>query len=138
MRGEASDLDAAAREYQREILARVPGRGDLPAFDLIVFGIGADGHTASIFPGEPTVSIVDRWVAHVPARGDHEARLTLTVPILERAQNAVVLAVGAEKRDALERAWQVAGDLHATPARIVRGVQGSVVWVIDRAAGGLG
>ena len=138
MPSDAADLSVAAREYQARIEARVPRRDELPSFDLVVFGIGTDGHTASLFPGEPAVKIVDRWVAHVPAHGSHEDRLTLTVPVLERAQNAVVLAVGAEKREALERAWLVKGDLSTTPARIVRAVQGSVVWVIDRAAGGLG
>lgn len=138
MPAEGADLEAAAREYQARIEARVPRREDVPAFDLVVFGIGTDGHTASLFPGEPAIEITDRWVAHVPARAEHEDRLTLTVPVLEHAQNAVVLAVGAEKREALERAWLVKGDLTTTPARIVRAVQGSVVWVIDRAAGGLG
>lgn len=138
MPADAGDLTAAAAEYAATIQARVAARAGVPAFDLIVFGIGADGHTASLFPGEPSVAVVDRWVTAIAATTVHEARLSLTVPILEHAQNAVVLAVGAEKQAALERAWAARGDLAATPARVIRSIQGSVVWVIDRAAGGMG
>jgi 6-phosphogluconolactonase len=137
MEGESRDLDAAAKKYEIELRSRVPNADGIPSFDLVVFGIGSDGHTASIFPGERTYQIQDRYVVAVPAKGDREPRLTLTVPVLERARNAIVLAVGAEKKDALERAWQVKGDVATTPARVVRSVKGSVVWVIDRAAGGL-
>lgn len=137
MPADAKDLEAAARDYEAEIEKRVPKRDHAPSFDLIVFGVGADGHTASLFPNEATVTITDRWVAPIAARPGHEARLTLTAPVLERAGNAVVLAVGAEKQDALERAWAVRGDVNETPARVIRSVQGSIVWVIDRAAGGM-
>ncbi len=135
MPGDVQDLATAARAYQAEIERRVAKKGDLPAFDLVVFGIGADGHTASLFPGEGTVLIRDRLVVDVPARPGHEARLSLAAPLLEHAENAVVIAVGKEKHGALERAWAVRGDLDETPARLIRAVQGSIVWVIDRAAG---
>lgn len=137
MPADSSDLEAAARTYAATIEEHVARRDGVPAFDLIVFGIGTDGHTASLFPGESAIGIQDRWVAAVDPATGHEARLTLTVPVLERTHNAVVLAVGSEKSEALERAWSAKGELSATPARIVRSVQGSVVWVIDRAAGGM-
>ncbi len=138
MPADAPDLPAAAREYEKSIRASLEQDGDgVPSFDVVVLGVGDDGHTASLFPGEPTVDVHDRLVVSVPAKGSREARLTLTVPMLEHARNILILAVGAEKRPALERAWSAQGDVHETPARVVRGCRGAVTWIIDRAAGGL-
>ncbi len=139
MPGEAKDLDAAAREYEALVRARVkPEAGDVPAFDLLVLGIGDDGHTASLFPFEPAVDVTDRLVVAVPARGTREARLTLTVPVIEAARGVIVLAVGKAKNGPLERAWLVSGTFSDTPARVIRNSRGAITWVIDRAAGGIG
>ena len=138
MPADAPDLDAAAREYEKAVRANVELDGDgVPAFDVVVLGVGDDGHTASLFPGETTVDIHDRLVAAVAAKPGREARLTLTAPVLEHARNVLLLVVGAAKRPALERAWSAQGDLHETPSRVVRGCRGVVTWIIDKAAGGL-
>lgn len=138
MPGDAADLDAAARDYEQAIRARVELDGDgLPSFDVVVLGIGEDGHTASLFPGDPVVDVRDRLVSAVAAKGSREARLTLTSPVLEHARNILILAVGAGKLPALERAWLAQGDPHDTPVRVVRGCLGAVTWLIDKAAGGL-
>jgi 6-phosphogluconolactonase len=138
MPAEAHDRDAAARDYERLIRDRVvPDAEGVPAFDLVVLGIGEDGHTASLFPGESTVDIVDRLVVSVPARGGREARLTLTPPAIEHARSLIIIVVGTSKRAALDRVWLVQGDVRQTPARIVRGCRGGVTWIIDNAAGGL-
>jgi 6-phosphogluconolactonase len=138
MRAEAPDLGVAAREYEALVRASVPLDGDgVPAIDVAVLGIGEDGHTASLFPGRSEVDIVDRLVTAVPASGGLEARLTLTVPAIEHVKHVFVLAVGAGKRRALERVWSSHGDIHETPARVVRGCRGAVTWLIDKAAGGL-
>jgi 6-phosphogluconolactonase len=154
MPGEAADLEAAARAYEDLVRARVapapdedsvrpsrpsgPSYEGVPSFDLIVLGVGDDGHTASLFPGEATVNVSDRLVASVPAKGAREARLTLTVPAIQAARSIIVLAVGAAKNGPLERAWEVGGSVSDTPARIIRGGRGNITWIIDRAAGGLG
>lgn len=138
MRGEDADLARAAADYDaalREVKAKVAG---LPCLDLVVLGIGDDGHTASLFPGEDTVYITDRLVAVAPPREAREARLTLTSPVLENARATVILVFGKSKYDALERVWATSGDVKATPARIIRGFRGAITWVIDRAAGGMG
>lgn len=136
MRAEEADRDAAARAYEREIRDCVELDGDgVPAIDVMVMGVGDDGHTASLFPGEPTLDVTDRLVASVAAAGEHEARLTLTVPAIEHARAVFVVVVGASKRQALERAWIAQGDVHRTPARVVRGCRGAVTWIIDKAAG---
>jgi 6-phosphogluconolactonase len=138
MPADASDLVAAARDYERTVRASVPaGDHGFPAFDVMVLGVGDDGHTASLFPGEPTVDVVDRAVVEVPARGAREARLTLTAPVIEAASSIVVMAVGRGKNGPLERAWLVEGSTRDTPARIIRHARGAIAWVIDRAAGGI-
>lgn len=139
MPADEKDLDAAAREYEQLVTKYVPkGPRGAPQFDLIVLGIGEDGHTASLFPGLATVDITDRFVAAVPEHDGLEPRLTLTVPVIEETRNAIVLAVGKKKQEPLERVWETSGDVHVTPARIVRSVRGSLAWIIDKAAGGLG
>jgi 6-phosphogluconolactonase len=137
MPGEATDLVAAARDYEQLLRARVQGIRGMPMLDLVVLGVGADGHTASLFPGEPEVEVTDRLVVHVPAKGSREARLTLTAPVIEMARSVVVLAVGASKNAPLERVWNVAGNVSETPARILRDAHGAIAWIIDRAAGGI-
>jgi 6-phosphogluconolactonase len=139
MQGELADLDAAARAYEALLRAKVKRTvNGIPSLDLMVLGIGDDGHTASLFPGEAAVDVVDRLVIPIPASGKREARLTVTSPVIEAAGAAIVLAVGKGKNGPLERAWLVAGSSRETPARVIRGVRGSITWIIDRAAGGLG
>ena len=115
---------------------RADERG-VPSFDLLVLGVGDDGHTASLFPGEPTVGVTGRFVVHVPAKRAREARLTFTAPLIEAARSIVVLAVGRAKNMPLEHVWEVAGNVADTPARVIRGGRGAITWIIDRAAGGL-
>jgi 6-phosphogluconolactonase len=100
MHGETCD----AAGYEGE-LRLVFGKG-LPSFDLVFLGMGADGHTASLFPGDPALEETQRLVAKV-ARPDHQ-RLTLTLPVLSASRLAVFLVSGAEKREALRRV--LAGD----------------------------
>jgi 6-phosphogluconolactonase len=139
MAADAPDLDAAARDYERTIRKHVkPDGGDVPAFDLLVLGIGDDGHTASLFPFQPAVEVTDRLVVGVPEAPGREARLTITVPVIEAARAAIVIAVGKAKNAPLERAWLVSGTFSDTPARVIRNMRGAITWVIDRAAGGIG
>jgi 6-phosphogluconolactonase len=139
MRGEADDLERAAQEYDGTLRDTVKHKlGGLPSLDLVVLGIGDDGHTASLFPGERTMHVTDRLVAAVPARAGREARLTLTTPVLENARASVVIVLGKAKHPALERIWATSGSVDDTPGRIIRGFRGSITWVIDRAAGGMG
>ncbi len=138
MRGESGDLDAAARAYEELLRNHIaPDERGRPVFDLIELGIGDDGHTASLFPGEPAVEVRDRFVVAVPAKGDRVARLTLTAPVIEAARSILFLAVGKAKNVPLERVWEVSGTVRETPARVVRDARGAITWIIDRAAAGL-
>lgn len=95
---EDDDLDAAAAAYAD----RLPGR-----FDLIHLGLGPDGHTASLVPGDPVLDVTDRLVAVTAPYQGHE-RMTLTYPALTRADQLLWLITGADKRDPLRRL--LAGD----------------------------
>jgi 6-phosphogluconolactonase len=139
MRGEDPDLAKAAADYEAELRDTVKAKvGGVPALDLLVLGVGDDGHTASLFPGEDTVNITDRLVAAVAPAAGREGRLTLTVPVLENAKASTLIVLGKSKHEPLERIWATSGDVKVTPARVVRGFRGAITWVIDRAAGGMG
>jgi 6-phosphogluconolactonase len=133
MRGE-EDPRRGALEYEG-VLERELGRADAdPRFDAVLLGLGADGHTASLFPGTSAVGERRRRVAanYVPKLD--EWRLTLTLPVLNAGRRVVFLVVGSEKRDA------VSGVLHAEraspdlPASLVRPDRGSLIWILDEAA----
>jgi len=130
--------EEAARHYAQELERLVPPspRGTC-ALDLIILGVGSDGHTASLFPGEPAVNVRDTSVTHAAATKVHEPRITLTAPVIEAAHHVLTLAQGKEKTPALERVWNVRGSLDETPARVVRQATGYVTWVVDREAAGL-
>ena len=101
-----------------------------PLFDLQLLGLGEDGHTASLIPGQPVLEDRAHWVAPVP-KGRDEPRLTLTYPALESSRLILFLVSGAAKQEAMARAR--AGDM-AIPAGRLR-PQGDVIWLADRAAG---
>ena len=121
-------------EAYEEILRQQYGASrldpDAPLFDLMLLGLGADGHTASLIPGQPVLQERARWVAPVP-KGRDEVRLTLTYPALESSRLMLFLVAGADKAEAVR--WARAGDA-AIPAGALR-PQGDVVWLLDRAAG---
>jgi 6-phosphogluconolactonase len=116
--------DAAAYE---EELTRLFGPG-LPEFDLVLLGLGVDGHTASLFPGDPALDVTDRHVVRVQ-RPDHP-RLTLTLPVLSAAKVAMFLVSGESKREPLRRLLAGAD----IPAARVRARQ--VIIIGDEAAAG--
>jgi 6-phosphogluconolactonase len=134
-RGDAADLDVAASEHETLLSWKLgaPKGGEPPRFDVMWLGIGDDGHTASLFPGDPFVHVTDRWVVHVPAAPGREARLTLTKPVITAAKRLALLAQGASKKGPLTRARE-RGSLDETPARLVLDARGDLVWLIDEAA----
>jgi 6-phosphogluconolactonase len=138
MPADAPDLEASARAYEQAVRSAVAADPDgVPAFDVMVLGIGDDGHTASLFPGDPAIDVTDRVVVAVAAQRGLEARLTLTRPVIQHARLVLVLVVGAAKRPALAKAWALDGDMHEIPSRLVRDCRGEVVWIVDEAAAAL-
>ena len=101
IRGELGAV-AAAREYEAELRAHF-GSAGFPAFDLMLLGLGADGHTASLFPGSPALLERSRWAADAPGPPPARSRVTLTAPVLEAARAVLFLVAGADKAGALRR-----------------------------------
>ncbi len=132
MAGERDDLDAAAAEYANEI-GKVVG-GTPPAFDLVLLGMGRDGHTASLFPGTAALSERRRWVVPNLVPQLDTRRLTLTVPILNHAACLLFLVAGAEKREALAAVLEGPRDPERFPSQLVRPERGELLWLVDRAA----
>jgi 6-phosphogluconolactonase len=127
---------AAAAAYEEEIRQALATPADeIPRFDLILLGMGPDGHTASIFPGGPVLGEEKRLVAHAPAPGTaapHVPRLTFTLPLLNAARQVAFLVAAKGKEAALQRALADAPD-PATPASLVRPRDGELVWLVDTA-----
>jgi 6-phosphogluconolactonase len=122
--------ESAAARYD-EMLRQQYGAGELeagvPLFHLTLLGLGEDGHTASLLPGQPVLQEKRRWAAAVP-QGRGEPRITLTYPALDASRTILFLVCGAAKRDALAQAR--GGRL---PAGAIK-PQGEVIWLADAAA----
>jgi 6-phosphogluconolactonase len=101
----------------------------VPLFHLTLLGLGDDGHTASLLPGQPVLNERSRWAAAVP-QGRAEPRITLTYPALESSALILFLVAGAGKRDALAQARGGIGPAGGIKPR------GEVLWLVDEAAAG--
>jgi len=126
---EAPDLEAAATRYARTLREIA---GEPPVLDLVLLGLGADGHTASLVPGDPVLKVADRDVA-ITGVYQGRRRMTLTYPMLDRSRNILWVVTGVEKVPMLKRLQDgddsiPAGRIRRDPARILA----------DRAAAGAG
>ncbi len=116
---------AAARRYE-EALDRRP-------LDLVLLGMGEDGHTASLFPGDGAIGVADRWVASATSPKPPVARVTLTLPALTAARCVIFAVSGAAKAERLEEVFRERREARPRlPAARVRGPQ--VRWLVDTAA----
>jgi 6-phosphogluconolactonase len=126
--------DEAAAAYERELKAFYGAdrlNSARPLFDVMLLGLGEDGHTASLFPGISALEERTRWVVAVVG-AKPEARITLTYPALESSRDVAFLVAGPAKREILARARAGATEL---PSARVRPV-GHLHWLVDRAAAG--
>ena len=124
--------DAAAREYEATL--RRYFASESPQFDLVLLGLGTEGHTTSLFPGSSAVAERTRWVVAVTVPAEPPERLTPTVPALTGSAHTYFLVTGADKAHALHHVLAGAADPDTYPAAGVRRAQGTVIWWVDREA----
>jgi 6-phosphogluconolactonase len=135
----AEDPDAAraAAAYEqtlREYFALSDGA--FPRFDILLLGLGPDAHIASLFPGNPALRERQRWVAAPWAEHLKTFRITLTVPVLNRAARTFFLVSGAEKAEAVYKVLEGERDPERIPGQVLQPEKGSVLWLLDAAAAG--
>lgn len=121
--------DAQRHEVElREFFQKPQG---FPAFDLILLGMGDDGHTASLFPHTDALSVCDRLIA--VGNKDGQPRLTFSVPLINQANYVLFIVAGANKRPALKQVFAAQGDETQYPSRLIQ-PQGELLWLLDQAA----
>jgi 6-phosphogluconolactonase len=132
--GERDDLAAAARDYEEE-LAKTCGAPDgrPPVLDLVLLGMGGDGHTASLFPDTAALSEARRWVLANEVPQLSTRRITITFALIERARSTLVLVTGASKAEALAEVLEGSLEPQRLPSQRLRGLAG-VEWLVDAAA----
>jgi 6-phosphogluconolactonase len=135
IKGERPKVDEAAEEYERELRASFRlAEGALPRFDLVLLGMGAEGHTASLFPGTKALReerrlVVGNWVGKL-----YSERITLTPPVLNNAARVIFMVHGAEKAPALKAVLEGPYEPDQLPAQMIQPKNGKLLWLLDPTA----
>ncbi|MBV9867577.1 MAG: 6-phosphogluconolactonase [Abitibacteriaceae bacterium] len=130
LHGEEANLEAAAQDYERQL------RELQAPLDLVLLGMGDDGHTSSLFPHTPALQEQERWcvATDVAPHEPHVRRLTLTYPVLNAAHNIFIIVTGASKAERLRDVLEGASHPLDTPIQGIQPQQGRLVWMLDAAA----
>jgi 6-phosphogluconolactonase len=135
VRAENPDAAAAADSYEqslRKFFAEPAGQ--IPVFDLILLGLGPDGHTASLFPETAALKEMSRLVVANWVEKFKTHRITFTLPLLNAARCVAFLVSGMDKASALQAVLQSDAPGEKYPAKLVRPASGKLIWLVDRAA----
>ncbi|MCX6640337.1 MAG: 6-phosphogluconolactonase [bacterium] len=124
----------AAREYE-ELLKHF-FKSKQTYFDLILLGLGENGHTASLFPGTPALLEQDRWVVDVYVTDQDLFRVSLTVPFINLAEQVAFLVAGHSKATVLHEVLEGSPEPDRLPAQLIHPANGNLLWMIDREAAG--
>jgi|SRR5450432_1242143 6-phosphogluconolactonase len=137
IKGEYPDTEKAAIEYEQALRAHFKlQEGELPRFDLVLLGMGEEGHTASLFPGTKALhppagrSVVRNWVGKL-----FTERITLTAPAINNANQVIFLITRADKALALKAVLEGPYEPEQLPSQLIQPTSGKFLWLIDRAAG---
>jgi len=129
MRGE-DPPPVAAREYEKILRETFGAAAVWPSFDIILLGLGTDGHTASLIPGTPALIEGDKWVVGNVVRSLQTVRITLTMESINHARHVWFLVTGAKKTAAFQRARERPDP--ACPASLVKPEKGELRWYVDK------
>jgi 6-phosphogluconolactonase len=128
----ALDVHAAARQYEGVLQSFFDGA--LPRFDLVLLGMGEDGHTASLFPHSAGLNEEERWFIANYAPKKEVWRLTLTKNVINNARNVLVLVRGAAKAKMLKDVLNGPVDAELKPIQFIDPIAGEMLWMVDREA----
>jgi 6-phosphogluconolactonase len=131
----ARDPDAAARDYEAGLRRFFAGAA--PRLDLVLLGLGDNGHTASLFPGTPVLQEQERWAAAVYVAAGDLYRVTLTAPLINQAAHVVFLVAGGAKAAVLRDVLHGPRAPARLPAQLIRPDGGELLWLADREAAAL-
>jgi 6-phosphogluconolactonase len=138
IRGEYPDANQAAREYELAIRSHFQLLNEkFPRFDLVLLGMGSEGHTASLFPGTKALHekeriAVSNWVGKLLSD-----RITLTAPAINNAARVIFMVTGADKAPALTAVLERIYEPDQLPAQLIQPANGTLLWLVDTAAGSL-
>lgn len=135
MAGEEDPM-LAAQQYEDDIkdFFKVDD-GSFPPFDLILLGLGEDGHTASLFPDSEALTVRDRFVVDNYVKKLNTHRITFTFPLINRARNVLFLVSGSAKSKIVKQVLENTGPEKLFPSQMVQPTHGSLLWFLDKDAG---
>jgi 6-phosphogluconolactonase len=135
--GELPDTSRAAAEYEEMLTAHFRlSSGKFPRFDLALLGLGAEGHTASLFPGTPALEETSRLAVSTWVDKLHTHRVTLTAPVFNAAANVAFLVAGKDKAPALKAVLEGPALIRLLPAQLIRPASGRLIFFADAEAAG--
>ena len=131
-----SNANEGALEYENELRAFFVGR-DWPRFDLVLLGMGEDGHTASLFPASASLKEMSRWVLATRNEQSSQDRITLTAPVFNHAKRIMFLVTGKKKAQRLKEVLRPQPGSEQLPVQAITPIKGMLEWLVDAEAASL-
>ena len=138
IKGEYADTEKAALEYEQALRAYFKLKvGEYPRFDLVLLGMGEEGHTLSLFPGTKALQATDRIVVRNRVGKLYTERITLTATAANHASRVIFMVTRADKAPALKAVLEGPYEPEQLPAQLIQPASGKLLWLVDQAAGSM-